>query len=102
MAKYMTELGLMSASRARLAIRMHTGPKRREFGGVTEIRGVIIEPASRRAAMGMDFGAPQSAGGDPHDDQHLFAIVAPSCRPNRALNGSLKVGRVMGCLSTTG
>jgi hypothetical protein len=48
MVKYMSELGLTPASRSRLAIQMHAGPKPWEFGGVTQITRVIIEPASRQ------------------------------------------------------
>ena len=37
MAKYMSELGLTPASRSRLAIQLHTGPKPWEFGGPNRI-----------------------------------------------------------------
>lgn len=47
MAKYMTELGLTPASRSRLAIQMHTAPKPWEYGGITEIRRIIIDPAGK-------------------------------------------------------
>ena len=40
MAKYIAELGLTPASRSRLAIQMHTGPKPWEFGGQ---RRIIVE-----------------------------------------------------------
>ena len=40
MAKYMAELGLAPASRSRLEIQMHTGPKPWKFGGP---RRIIVE-----------------------------------------------------------
>ena len=43
MAKYMTELGLTPASRSRLAIQMHNGPKPWEYG-IDRIERIIIEP----------------------------------------------------------
>ncbi len=47
MAKYMAELGLTPASRSRLAIQVHDGIKPWEFGGVTQITRVIIEPGTK-------------------------------------------------------
>ena len=44
MAKYMVELGLTPASRSRMAIQMHTGPKPWEFGYVESVTRIIIEP----------------------------------------------------------
>ena len=43
MVKYMAELGLTPASRSRLAVQMHTGPK--PWEPVTQITRIILEPA---------------------------------------------------------
>ena len=61
MVKYMAELGLTPASRSRLAINMHTGPKPWEFGG--QIRRVIIESA-KEVGTAADIGAGEP---DPSD-----------------------------------
>lgn len=68
MVKYMSELGLTPASRSRLAIQMHSGPKPWEFGGVTQITRVIIEPAKRRTAEHID--AAQSVSGGLQEDEY--------------------------------
>ncbi len=44
LVKYMAELGLTPASRSRLAIQVHSGPKPWEYGAITEIRRVIVSP----------------------------------------------------------
>ena len=44
MAKYMAELGLTPASRSRLAITLHSGPKPWEYGGKIEVTRVFIDP----------------------------------------------------------
>ena len=66
MAKYMTELGLTPASRSRLAIQMHTGPK--PWEPITQITRIIIEPAERKSATS------EARPGDlvlPHDAEQL-------------------------------
>ena len=50
MAKYMVELGLTPASRSRLAIQMHTGPKPWEDQGYTQVTRVIVEAATPAGA----------------------------------------------------
>ena len=61
MVKYMSELGLTPASRSRLAINMHTGPKPWGFGEAPVIRRIIITPATAddvAAANARAFGDP--------------------------------------------
>jgi P27 family predicted phage terminase small subunit len=61
MVKYMAELGLTPASRSRLAIQVHSGPKPWEYGAITEIRRVIVSPGDF-AADGPDVI--DAGGGD--------------------------------------
>ena len=58
MVKYMSELGLTPASRSRLAIQIHSGPKPWEFGGVTQITRVIIEAKDRNAVEALVVDVP--------------------------------------------
>ena len=58
MVKYMAELGLTPASRSRLAIQMHTGPKPWEYVGPTRN---IIEAAGAEIGDGCETEAADSA-----------------------------------------
>ena len=57
MVKYMAELGLTPASRSRLAIQMHTGPKPWEYVGPSR---VIIEAATDAIADGSEIEAAEA------------------------------------------
>jgi P27 family predicted phage terminase small subunit len=62
MAKYMAELGLTPASRSRLAIQMHTGPKPWEFTGEEPVTRIIIQPQFVSPKDRENWEAEQRAG----------------------------------------